>query len=187
MVGVIHQLLFGFVEKNFGAAAVADVKRQAGLAEDRQFRMDAAYSDEEWQKLLGAAVQLAAKPAQEVELAFARYAGEELTRRMAGFFQGCSGTLEFIKRQPNIHNMMSSSVRDAKARQQITDKFRVESGDGETITHYASPNRHCTLYRGLALAVADHYRERIEITEPRCMKRGDPACEIHVRCVGKQS
>ena len=30
MVGVIHQLFFAFVEKNFGAKAVAEVKRQAG-------------------------------------------------------------------------------------------------------------------------------------------------------------
>ncbi len=187
MVGVIHQLFFGFIQKNLGDAAVAEVKRQAGVAEDRQFRMDAAYPEEEWQKLLGAAVKLAGQPAQDIELAFARYSGEELAKRMPGFFQGCTNTLEFLKRQPAIHNMMASSVRDSKMRQQITDKFRVEGGDRETVTRYVSPNRHCMLYRGLAQWVAEYYQERIEIFEPRCQKRGDPECEIHVKCLGKKN
>jgi hypothetical protein len=187
MVGVIHQLFFSFVEKNLGPSAVAEVKRQAGLPVDRQFRMDAAYSDEEWQKLLSAAVKMSGRPADEIELAFARFSGEDLSVRMAGFFKGCPNTREFLKRQPAIHNMMASSVRDASARKLINDKFRLEDKDGETIAHYVSPNRHCTLYRGLAHWVADYYQERIEIFEPRCLKRGDPECEIHVKYLGKKS
>jgi hypothetical protein len=103
---------------------------------------------------------------------------------MAGFFKGCTSTRDFLKMQPNIHNMMASSVRDAAAKRQIMDKFRLEEVDGETVTHYVSPNRHCTLYRGLAEWVAEYYRERIEIQEPRCQKRGDPECEIHVKHLG---
>ena len=184
MVGVIHQLFFGFVEKNFGKAVVEEVKRKAGLPPGQDYRMDAAYPDDEWRRIVGAAVELSGLPAEQAELAFARYCGEELSQRMGGFFQGCKSAREFLERQPSIHNMMASSVSDPAAKKQIVDKFRLEVGNGETITRYASPNRHCTLYRGLAEWVAEYYRERIEISEPRCQKRGDPECEIHVKYLG---
>jgi predicted hydrocarbon binding protein len=184
MVGVIHQLFFAFVEKNFGAAAVAEVKKRARLAAGQEFRMDATYPDDEWQRIVGAAVELSGLPAEQAELAFARYCGEELSVRMAGFFKGCTTAREFLKRQPSIHNMMASSVRDATAKQQIADKFRLEEANGETIMRYTSPNKHCVLYRGLAEWVAEYYREKIEINEPRCQKRGDPECEIRVKYLG---
>lgn len=184
MVGVIHQLFFAFVEKSFGADALAEVKRRAGAVAGQDYRMDVSYPDDEWRRLLGAAVELSGLDAEQAELAFARYCGEELSVRMAGFFKGCSSTREFLKMQPAIHNMMASSVRDPEAKQRITDKFRLEEMDGETITHYSSPNRHCTLYRGLAEWVSEYYKERIEIHEPRCQKRGDPECEIRVKHLG---
>jgi hypothetical protein len=184
MIGVIHQLFFAFVEKNFGSAAVAEVKRRAGLPAGHEYRMDSAYPDDEWRRILGAAVELSGLDAEKAELAFARYCGEELSVKMAGFFKGCTSTREFLKRQPSIHNMMASSVRDEVARQKIADKFRLEEVNGETVTRYASPNRHCTLYRGLAEWVAEYYKERIEVREPRCQKRGDPECEIRVKYLG---
>ena len=184
MVGVIHQLFFEFVEKSFGAPAVAEVKRRAGLGAGQDYRMDAAYSDEELQRIVGAAVELSGLPAEQAEIAFARFCGEQLSVRMAGFFQTSKSARELLQRQPSIHTMMASSVQDPAAKKKILSKFRFEEVNGETITHYVSPNRHCTLYRGLAEWVSEYYRERIEIREPRCLKRGDPECEIHVKYLG---
>ena len=187
MVGVIHQLFFEFVEKNFGAPAVAEVKRRAGVAEGVEHRMDSAYPDDEWRRIVAAAVELAGLDAEQAEIAFARFCGEALSQRMAGFFKGAKSAREFLKQQPGIHNMIASSLRDAADKRKVTDKFRLEEANGETITHYVSPNRHCALYRGLAGWVAEYYRERIEIREPRCQKRGDPECEIHVKYLGAAS
>jgi hypothetical protein len=187
MVGVIHQLFFEFVEKSFGAAAAAEVKRRAGIAEGQEHRMDTAYPDEEWRRIVGAAVDLAGLDAEKAELAFARFCGEALSQRMAGFFKNASNAREMLKQQPTIHNMIASSLRDPAAKRKVADKFRLEEANGETITHYVSPNRHCALYRGLAEWVAGYYRERVEIREPRCQKRGDPECEIHVKYLGARS
>jgi predicted hydrocarbon binding protein len=184
MVGVIHQLFFEFLEKTFGAPTVAAVKAKAGVPEGHEYRMDAAYSDEEWQRIVGAAVALSGLEAEKAEVAFARFCGDALSQRMAGFFKTAKNTREFLKQQPSIHNMMASSVRDAVARRQIGDKFKVEDRNGETVVHYASPNRHCALYRGLAEWMAEYYREAIEVSEARCQKRGDPECEIHVKYLG---
>ena len=184
MVGVIHQLFFEFVEKTFGAAALAEVKRKAGVPAGQEYRMDAAYSDEEWRKIVGAAVELSGLEAEKAEVAFARFCGEALSQRMAGFFKTSKSTREFLKQQPTIHNMMASSVRDAATKRKIADKFRLEEANGETVVHYVSPNRHCALYRGLAEWMAEYYREKIDVREPRCQKRGDPECEIHVKYLG---
>jgi predicted hydrocarbon binding protein len=184
MVGVMHQLFFEFIEKTFDAGTVAAVKRKAGVPDGQEFRMDVAYSDEEWRRIIAAAVELSGLQAEEAETAFARFCGEALSQRMAGFFKSSRSTREFLKQQPTIHNMMASSVRDAAEKRRITDKFRLEEVDGQTVVHYVSPNRHCALYRGLAGWMAEYYRERIEIEEPRCQKRGDPECEIRVKYLG---
>jgi hypothetical protein len=187
MVGVIHQLFFEFIEKSFGAAAVAEVKRRAGVAAGQEYRMDAAYPDDEWRRIVGAAVELSGLDAEKAEVAFARFAGEALSQRMAGFFKGASSAREMLKQQPAIHNMIASSLRDAGDKRKVTDKFQLEEVNGETVTHYVSPNRHCALYKGLAQWVAEYYRERIEIREPRCQKRGDAECEIRVKFLGAAS
>jgi predicted hydrocarbon binding protein len=184
MVGVIHQLFFEFLEKTFDAATVAAVKKKAGVPEGQEYRMDTAYSDEEWRKIVGAALELSGLEAEKAEVAFARFCGDALSQRMAGFFKTSKSTREFLKQQPMIHNMMASSVGDAAAKRKINDKFRLEEVDGETVVHYVSPNRHCALYRGLAEWMAEYYRERIDISEARCQKRGDPECEIHVKYLG---
>jgi hypothetical protein len=187
MVGIIHQLFFEFVEKSFGAAAVAEVKRRAGVPSGQEYRMDAAYSDEEWRRIVGAAVALSGLEADKAEVAFARFCGEALSQRMAGFFKGASSARELLKQQPAIHNMIASSLRDAGDKRKVADKFRLEEVNGETVTHYTSSNRHCALYKGLAEWAAEYYRERIEVREPRCQKRGDPECEIRVRYLGAAS
>ena len=187
MVGIIHQLFFEFVEKNFGASAVAEVKKRAGVPAGQDFRMDTAYPDDVWRKIVGAAVELSGLEADKAEVAFARYCGEALSQRMAGFFKGASSAREMLKQQPAIHNMIASSLRDAGDKRKVTDKFRMEEVNGETITHYVSPNRHCALYKGLAQWVAEYYRERIDLREPLCQKRGDAECEIHVKFLGAAS
>ena len=47
--------------------------------------------------------------------------------------------------------------------------------------HYVSGNHMCTYYRSLATWVGTHFGEEVHIDEPRCMKRGDHECQIHVR------
>jgi hypothetical protein len=39
----------------------------------------------------------------------------------------------------------------------------------------------CSLARGIAVGVAGHYGETIELDEETCMHRGDPSCRIRVR------
>jgi len=48
---------------------------------------------------------------------------------------------------------------------------------------YDSPRKMCALARGIIHGLGRHYAESITITEPTCMLRGDPACQLIVNVV----
>ena len=100
--------------------------------------------------------------------------------RFSTWFEMSSNSREFLERQVTIHNVFASSVRDPEARKAVEDKFRIEKLENEIVTHYRSPNRLCSMYKALARWMFKHYGDHAAIEEPRCMKRGDTECEIHV-------
>jgi hypothetical protein len=181
MVGLIHVLLLNFIERNCGPAGVAEVQRRAGIPDGRAFRMDTVYDDEEFQRLLAAAIAQIGLPPDEVEAAFGRYAGQDLLIRFPGFWAGANCARDMILRQPRIHNAMTGTAQDSAVRTAIADKFRVKATPDGAVIRYASPNRLCVLYRGLAGWVAEHFGEEMEASEPTCQRRGDAVCEIHLR------
>lgn len=186
MIGLIPALLFDFVEKNWDASMVSKIKHQAGVSENKEFRLDTYYPDEEWRSLFKAAVTILKMDPDEVEIAFARYCGEDLVIRFSGFLKGANSARDVITRQPKIHNFIGSSVQDVQSRQAISDKFRLEDRPDETIMHYVSSNQLCLFYQGLAQWVADYFNETIQMSEPHCLKRGAAECEIHVKYLGKK-
>jgi hypothetical protein len=45
---------------------------------------------------------------------------------------------------------------------------------------YVSERGRCDLAEGLVLGAADHYGEKVAVTQPACMRRGDDVCVIRV-------
>jgi heme-NO-binding protein len=181
MVGTIQKILLDMVEGEAGAGAVEEVKRRAGVPEDRIFRLDTVYPDAEWQRLLAAACEvLQVTREQAVEL-YADYFCRDAVKRWPTWFQMSHTSRELLERQPTIHNCFATGVRDPEARQAVTDKFRIEKLENEIVTHYRSPNQLCDLYEALARWIIHYYGEQATIWQTRCTRRGDPECEIHVR------
>lgn len=181
MVGLIQKVLFDLIGEVAGPAAVAEVRRLAGIPEDLRFRLDTVYPDDEWQRLLAATGQVLGKSQDELEVAYAGFFGRDALRRWPVWFEMSANARQFLERQQTIHNTFATGMRDADARSGIRDKFRLEGRPGELVTHYRSPNQLCGLYKALAQWVLDHYREQATIEETRCTKRGDTECEIHIR------
>lgn len=183
MIGVMHEILFGFVKRNFGEAGLTELRRRAQI-EGKEFRLDTIYDDAEWRRIVGTAIEMAGGDPIAAEKALARYAGEDLVLRFGGFFKGATRSLEMIKRQPKIHNNLAKGLGTGgeEAQRRVTDKFNLEEiSDNEVVMHYRSPNRHCVLYIGLAEWLADHFDDPLEIWEDRCQKKGDDECTIHVK------
>ncbi len=168
------------VESAGGPGAVAEVRRRAGLDADCDFRMDAAYDDGQWRRLLAASCEVLSVSPDEAELALADWFMRDAQMRWPTWFAMARTAQEFLQRQPAIHNSFASGVCDARQRAAVCDKFSVAAQPGRLIVYYQSPNRLCGLYRALARCVLAHYGESASITELGCQKRGNPRCEIYI-------
>lgn len=180
MVGLIQAILLDLVETAGTRGAVERVRAAAGVPEGRDFRMDVAYDDEEWRRLLSAAIDELDITPQEAVDAYAKHFLADALRRFPMWFQMSPNAKSFLMKQPAIHNGFATGVSDPEARSAIEDKFELtETDDGYRI-RYKSPNRLCGLYVALAKEVLAYYDEEAKITESKCMSRGDDACEIEL-------
>lgn len=180
MMGLIHRLLFAMVEESTGTAGVREVKKLAAIPEDRDFRIDETYEDEEWRRLLDAACEVLSVNQAEAEVAFADCFYRDSLERWPTWFEISSSAREFLERQPAIHNGFATGVTDPKMRRQIIDKFRLEKRADKLIVRYRSPNRLCGLYIALGRKIIEHYGDKAVIDEHRCQRQGDTECEIHI-------
>jgi hypothetical protein len=181
MIGLIHKTLCSLIEQLAGRDAVAEVKRRAEVPADKVFRLDEAYDDGEWQRLLAATCAVLHVTQPQAEEAFADFFCQDALRRWPTWFAMSRSAREFLERHPAIHNSFATGVRDPATRKAVSDKFDLKKLPGELVMHYRSPNRLCGLYVALARRIIGHYGDQATVEETRCMKKGDPACEVHVR------
>ena len=181
LVGLIHHMLLDWIKARGGVEAVSEVKRRARVPAQKQFRLSEVYDDEEFQRLLAAVGEVLGLSQSQLEDEFAAACFEDLLGRWPTFFRISRNAREFLERQPAIHNSFASGALNPADRQGITDKFRLERLEKETVTHYNSVNRLCGFYMAIARSVIDYYEDQATIEELQCMRKGDPECEIHIR------
>jgi heme-NO-binding protein len=180
VLGLVPKVLINLVTEAHGPETALEIKRRAGCDDVSDFRINEVYEDETWRKLVAATAEVLGYTGDRLEEEYARYFLKDAQRRWPAWFQMSKTAREFLERHPAVHNNFADAVRDSAAREQIKDKFRVEKLDDKIITHYRSPNGHCYLYVCLAREVLLLYGEEATIEEPKCMKRGDPECEIWI-------
>lgn len=59
-------------------------------------------------------------------------------------------------------------------------EFDFDVGEGMLSMGYRSARKLCSFAEGLLTGAADHYRERVTIEQPSCMKRGDDRCVVEI-------
>lgn len=181
MVGLMPKTLLDFVESSAGAERACEVRRLAGISDDRRFRIDEVYDDDEWRRMLDAARVVLDVSQADAERAFADFFFEDALRRWPMWFRMSGTAREFLERQPRIHNGFATGVASPSDREAINDKFTLEQNPGELIMHYRSPNQLCGLYMALARWIINHYGDEATIEETSCLKQGANECEIHIR------
>src|SRR5262249_7520004 len=126
MVGIIPKILLDLVEQAGGAEAVRDTLALAGIPDGRVFRLSEIYPDTEWNKLLEAACIILRVSESDALLAYAEAFGKDALERWPKWFEMSQNSLEFLLRQPRLHNYFASGVLDPTARKAILDKFSIE-------------------------------------------------------------
>lgn len=180
MVGLIQKILFDMIRQIKDENTLNQIKKLANVPLDKEFQINLVYSDEEWQRLLTASLEVLKVTPEQVDLLYADHFMKDSLERFPTWFEMCKNSYEFLLIQPTIHNCFATGVADQASRDAINDKFKVEKFPNKIITHYKSSNKHCGLYKALANCVLKHYNEEAVIEETQCMKNGAEACEIHV-------
>lgn len=153
VVALVHKLLFDLIDSIAGANAVVEIKRCAGVPEDRTFRMDAVYDDEEWRRLLAATCEVLHISQEQAEEAFAESLYKDSIERWPVWFQMAKNSREFLVLQPRIHNGFATGIQDPKACRAINEKFQLENRNGDLVMRY---RRQPTLRALQGARQADH-------------------------------
>lgn len=57
----------------------------------------------------------------------------------------------------------------------------------EVVVHYESPRKLCWYICGIIEAMGEHYHEKLEIAQFKCMHFNDLECEIHVKLIEQKA
>ncbi len=180
MMGHVLNLLTAFVRETGGDEAVEKVFALAGI-EGREFRFERVYPEEDFSKLVVAALEVFEVDVPFVEEQFARYFMRVSPELFPMIFKLAGGSQELIRRIPHLHR----SIPSAANRQEYRDKLTVERDEENLLgLRYESPHKLCGFLQHLVNLTLEHYSERGEIQELECMRDGAEACRIEVRFLG---
>jgi heme-NO-binding protein len=179
MHGFIFTELREYVIARLGADAWPSLLDRAGLGVKTYLNYQ-EYPDEEAVKLVMTACDVTGLPAPAILEDFGAFLAPHLFKIYRPLIDPAWRTLEFIENtEATIHNVVRS--RNAKARPP-TLRCRRVAAQTVMIT-YGSPRKLCAVARGIVRGVAEHYGEKVEISEKDCMHTGQPSCQILVQRV----
>ena len=177
MYGLIFAELKKYAEKTFGEGTWPELLNAAGI-ERRVFLNVNEYPDEEAVALLKAAAERSQQSAADMQGDFGRFIAADLVQVYGPMLKPEWNTLDLIvNTEGMIHELIRRKNPEAKP---PTLGCSRESTD-EVLISYSSPRRMCSFAKGLVHGVAEHYGERVTVTESSCMERGDPTCSIWVK------
>ena len=168
MMGVVCNLLLGFLEVKSNKETVEKIKKKAGLAEVK-FKAEQIYPEETWQSLLNAACEVLGVDSDTAEQLFAEYSVGILADKFGSFFKSSDSSLDLFRKVPKLHLDLPASMGVT-----TEEKLKlVVDEENKIIFHYKSPNQLCTFLKALAEQVFKHYSETgYSIVENQCVKNG---------------
>lgn len=176
MHGTILVGLKKFVEHNAGPASWTAVLQKAGLGSPL-YVSSRAYPDEEVVKIVGAASVVLGRSVSEVLEAFGASIVPDLIAVYGALLDPSWRTLDVIERtEQTIHRVVR--LRDPQATP--PELFCTRVSVGEVTIEYASARKLCFVAKGIVRGIAQHFREKVEISEASCMLTGADICKLSV-------
>jgi len=138
------------------------------------------YPDEESVVLVVTASEVTGLPAATILEDFGAFLAPHLFKIYRPLIDPTWRTLEFIEHtEATIHNVVRA--RNSGARPPSLRCRRV--GPETVVVTYGSPRKLCAVARGIIRGLAEHFGEKVEISERDCMLAGQPTCQIQVQRV----
>jgi hypothetical protein len=170
--GIVFTLLEDAVAAEHGEDAWDDLLDGAGLVGAYTSLGD--YPDADLYKLVERASATLGLTSQEVIRWFGRSALPRLAVSYPGFFEH-PNTRSFLY---TLNDIIHPEVRKLYPGADVPWFDFSERPNGDLVMGYDSHRRLCAFAEGLIEGAAAHFDEPVAITQPTCMLRSDPACEI---------
>jgi len=177
MQGIIFSELKKYVDTKFGGDTWRVLLKEAGLG-SRLYMPVQAYPDQEAVAIVRAAARATGKEVSAILEDFGEFIAPDLMSMFKAMIRPEWKTLDLIE---NIEGTIHKAVRVQNPGAKPLELKCSRPGTHEVVITYSSPRKMCAVAKGIVRGVARHYHERIAISEPKCMLKGSPSCEIRVR------
>ncbi len=177
MQGLLYHYLQDFVERRFGLPIWLRVRERAHVPE-RFFVLTRPYPDSYVGDLVGALrAELGdgSPPPAVLLFDYGRHLGRCFERDFDVYFRRFVSAREMIAA---IETVIHAELRRRNPNSRPPALHTSPLPGGGLRLVYDSPRGLCDVLRGLVAHVADAFGQMVTIEEPRCMSRGDPACEF---------
>lgn len=184
----MHGLIFFYIRK-FAETLARDTgavtaTRSRVFAGTTRHVPSGVYPDAEAVELLQSLADQMGLPLAEVLEGFGRFLAPHLVKIAGHHVAADWRTLDLIEHTESIIHAMIRTTNPGAA-PPVLEAVRTARDELQLV--YGSRRQLCVLARGLMHGIADHYDERIDVTEHSCMHRGDPFCSFVVRCVANDT
>lgn len=134
-------------------------------------------TDLQAKQLLSTAAKLSHLPLNQFLRNFGIFVAPHLIAQFRHYIDNTWDVLDFLEHTEDyIHKEVRNQIRGANP---PTLQVSRPSKDNVVI-HYCSSLRMCHFAEGLVESAAAHYKQKVLITQPKCMLNGDSECEISV-------
>jgi hypothetical protein len=174
----VHGLIFASF-RDFLVTQYGDDVAQELMAGEPQYTLSEAYPDEQFLALFERTRERMGRAPDELLFDFGVFTADTTFARLYSLLFNLSPTArDFLMTvETPIHDVVRVSLPDARPPQlAVTDL-----GEDGLEIRYTSARRLCSMLRGLVEGTGRVYQESLQVEEPECMLRGDPACRVVVR------
>lgn len=177
MHGTILYLLTKFLDSRIGQGGTQRVLT-AAKRQDVAYVPTMMYPDEDAVAIVTAASELTGQPPGALLDAFGEYIAPSLLTLYEAMVDPEWKTLDLLENtESTIHRVVRMKSPGAEP-----PRLKCRRIDRDTVEIiYESQRRMCDVAVGIIRGIAGHYVETVEITQHRCMHRGDACCQIEVR------
>lgn len=133
-------------------------------------------TDMEAKQLLFSAAKLSNKPLNQFLKEFGRFIAPNLVSQFSNYIDKKWNLFDLEHTEDYIHKEVRNQIPHANP--PVLRTVRLDKD--KVIIHYMSSLKICAFAEGLIEESANIYKERVSITQSKCMLKGDPECEILV-------
>lgn len=164
-----------YVQRSFGPETWDQIAERVGVKE-KLYSLFASYPTSELEALVQNLSKVVKKPYQELLEEFGYYIAPKLWRISKRMIPSKWTLADLIM---NISGFADHLLAHVISGTDVPPVTRCErTGPDEVTIRYYSPRKLCSMGKGLVRGLGNQYGVGVTVTEPQCMLRGDPECEI---------